>query len=133
MELLLNTVCHGAWAYLASNHTKKFKWFFMVGSVFPDTALIAIGVFKAFKGQLHVFSHWLPQLFANSWMYPVNNSWHSIPIWSLLLLLAIIFRLQKIRWLIYGVYLHLLIDIFTHRHFVPEYFFLYPLLSSKGW
>jgi hypothetical protein len=127
----MDTVSHSAWAYLAT-HNSKLKWFTTAGSFFPDTAMFVVAAYLFSNGKFNLFSNWLPQLFSHAYMSSFDNMMHSIPIWTGLLILTFFLKLLKIRWFIYGVYIHLVLDLFTHKKFIPEYLFPFSTIKIAG-
>lgn len=120
----MDTLSHGAWTYLLMHRHPK-RWFTVIGMMFPDIILIGMAILLILQGRFDLFAPKLPQLFAVPGINTLNSAFHSLIPWAVVLFVALVFHIPNLQWFVYGVYLHILVDILTHHSFIPEY--LWPL------
>ncbi len=121
------TVSHAFWTYFFTRRS-ALKWFAVVGSIIPDFSIIYAAIVLGLQGQFSPFKTWLPQLWAHSWVRFNDYSMHSIPLWGVLGLIAVITRAKPLLYFVAGVGGHLGVDWLTHRRYAEAYF--WPL-SAK--
>lgn len=124
----MDTVSHGAWTYLITHRHPK-TWIAVVGAMLPDVPLMGIAMAMLLEGKLSLTPPWLVKIYTLPGTLLIDSIFHSIVLWTIVLAISILLRWEKLRWLVYGVFFHIGIDIVTHTDFIPKYFF--PL-SSNG-
>ena len=122
----MDTISHGAWAYLLV-HNNANRWSFLAGAVFPDIGLIGITIVSMLSGHLKIFSPWLLQLYYLPFPPKLDSAMHSLVLWTAAYAAVMLYNLRSAWWFINGIYLHLGIDILTHKHYLPKY--LWPVSS----
>ncbi|BCJ85839.1 hypothetical protein [Effusibacillus dendaii] len=120
----MDTISHAAWTYLLTAPHPK-RWYAVVGSILPDSAMMGMALVLGIQHRFDPFAPWLPQLFSEPVMYMLDSIWHSIVIWTVILLIAKSFRLSGLEWLVYGAFFHIGLDLFTHQTYIPKY--LWPI------
>ncbi len=118
----MDTISHGVWTYLLAHHYPERRWYAVLGAVYPDTLLAVMFILMFLQGDLDITSSWLQQLFANPTVFALDSAWHSLTLWSVLFSIAVIFRKVNLMWFVFGAYFHIALDIITHKHFIPGYF-----------
>ncbi|MCL4441485.1 MAG: hypothetical protein M1609_13110 [Firmicutes bacterium] len=123
----MDTISHGAWTYLLAHRYPK-RWLAVLGAVFPDFAVIGVAFVMFIHGSLKLSPPWQPQLYTLPLTPLIDSVFHSLVLWTILLGVSVLLQLSNLRWFIYGVFLHIGIDIVTHKQFLPWY--LFPLTRS---
>lgn len=127
----MDTISHGLWTYMLTRGYPR-RWYVVLGAVFSDFLIIGMALMMFVKGELKISAPWLPQLYANPVMPVLDSFAHSLVIWTTVMAAAMFFRIAGLKWFVYGVYFHILIDIVTHREFLPGYLFPLSDLTFSG-
>jgi len=114
------------------NPFSKRRLFTVFGSIFPDSIMILIFVKMVTQGKLDLNAPWFPQLFSQPNFFVLNSAWHSLTLWTILLIIAMTFQWVNLQWFVYGTYFHIGIDIITHKYFVLNYFWPINLPTIYG-
>jgi len=133
----MDIFAHALWTNLA--FTKKYKvdiksrlWAVFFG-VMPDlVSFIPIIIFSPF-----FFARFNPQTYVNSqhwvfvWARESYNYTHSLVPFVVVLVVVLAIRKGKMYWPLWGWFIHIFIDIFTHPNFYSTPF-LYPLSNFQN-
>lgn len=96
-----------------------FPDFFSFGAIF---ILNAIRLDFGWRGETYYIAH-LPK-----WFYLFHDILYSLPVFVLIFFLIWLIK-KRPYWLIGGWFIHILIDIFTHKTFFPPHF-LWPFFPN---
>ncbi|VBB08491.1 phospholipase c/d [Lucifera butyrica] len=122
---------HGLWMYFFSRRHPDV-WQFVAGSMAPDYIYVIFVAIMLLKGQIAWYE--LPKLNPTvlmsflplyPWVVKVDLIGHSVVIWSVALMLALLPGIRKMQAFVIGWGSHLLLDELTHA--AHANFFLYPL------
>ncbi len=136
----MDIFAHGLWtnAIYGGIQKRKRTWREVVEIVFwggvPDFfsfgVLAVYDLFSAgyvWRGKAYYLAH-TPQ-----WLYSLHRILYSLPLFFLVFFLIWVFR-RKAYWPIGGWFMHIVIDIFTHKNFFPPHFLwpFYPSFYAEG-
>ncbi|CAB3390913.1 MULTISPECIES: hypothetical protein [Kyrpidia] len=129
----MDTLGHGFWMYAIFRKRRDVP-FLVAGALAPDLWLWSAGLFMILTGRGGtLLRQGLDGLMGRPWVFAGDSLSHSLPLWSAVMVAALIGRFRAAAAVAAGAGLHIAVDLFTHRQFAPAY--LYPFWSRPiaGW
>ncbi|MDD4602154.1 hypothetical protein SDC9_13976 [bioreactor metagenome] len=125
------TFHHGLWLFFLSRRHAQV-WQFVIGSMFPDYVYFVMIIIALFRGQIELSNliSLNPQVLLGimplyPWAVKADLLGHSVVVWGVFLVLALLPAFNRLQAFIIGWGSHLLIDGLTHGAYANYY--LYPL------